>query len=50
MTGSDYCDRCGAALVKGEYGGGCEECDLLLCLGCEAAHGLTPCGGRFDRR
>lgn len=47
MPGSDHCDRCGVALVPGEYGGGCEDCDMLLCQACERAHGEKPCRGRF---
>lgn len=49
-TGSrvgDACDRCGAGLVVGNYGGGCEDCDALLCQECELLHGAKRCQGSF---
>lgn len=48
MTGLlDECDRCGARLIAGKYGGGCEVCDALLCPSCEAAHPSGLCDGSF---
>jgi len=48
MTGLlDECDACGARLVPGKYGGGCEDCDALLCPTCEAMHPAGTCGGGF---
>jgi len=41
----DSCDLCGVDLVAGEYGGGCEVCDYLLCPACEARHPEGPCDG-----
>jgi hypothetical protein len=43
----DRCDRCRAALVAGDYGGGCQDCDLLLCPPCSGAHPIARCRGRF---
>lgn len=43
----DACDRCALALVAGEYEGGCEDCDALLCASCADRHGFGNCGGSF---
>lgn len=43
----DTCDKCGIALIPGEYDGGCEDCDMLLCGDCATKHGQRPCGGRY---
>ena len=44
---ADACQRCGAGLVSGNYGGGCEDCDALLCSECAQIHGARRCRGRF---